>query len=216
MRLSYRLASMAIRVLVRLFYKVELRGAEHIPTDQSFILAANHQSNLDPPLIAAFVPRELVFVAKEQLFESFFLSTFLRYFNAIPINRAGVDLRAIRCIKGHLSNGRDLLVFPEGTRQPSNKLGKPRSGLGMIASGASTSVLPVLVRGSFQRPGFILGRPRLLIQFCELLSKELYPVVDEKTTGKERKEHYATITHLIFDRIRQSMESYEAHGSADR
>jgi 1-acyl-sn-glycerol-3-phosphate acyltransferase len=211
-RFVYSFTQLLCRGAVLLFYRVEIRGQNNIPTDHPVILASNHQSNLDPPLIAAFFPRELVFVAKEQLFRSFWLATVLRYFNALPISRGGVDLKAIRRIRESLALDRDLLVFPEGTRHPNNRLGKPRAGLGMIAAHSKTDVLPVLIRGSFQRPRFLFGRPSLLLEFCPVVHATTFPEVDESQlkSGKDRAEHYGAITEQIFEHIRKAMTSAQS------
>ena len=195
MRLSYRFVAWVLRAWFRLGYRLEVVGQERIPMSGSLVLASNHQSNLDPPLIGAFFPREISFVAKKQLFANPWFGRLIRHFNAIPLDRAGVDLRALKEIRARLAEGRDLLVFPEGTRSRDGRLGKPRAGLGLIVSAAEVDVLPVLILGSRNRPGLPGFRPRLRLEFGEPISRATLP-----TDGASGSRAEA-VTQAVFQHV---------------
>lgn len=202
MRLSYRFVAWVLRTVFRLGYRVEVSGREWIPRQRSLVLASNHQSNLDPPLIGCFFPREISFVAKKQLFEQPLLGWLIRRFNAIPLDRSGVDLAALREIRSRLAEGRDLLVFPEGTRSRDGRLGKPRAGLGLIVAEADVDVLPVLILGSRSSPGLPGFRPLIHLQFGRPIPRAELPLnVEGEGESRGRSARAEAVTRHVFERI---------------
>jgi 1-acyl-sn-glycerol-3-phosphate acyltransferase len=201
MRLSYRFVACVLRAWFRLGYRLEVRGLEHIPATGSLVLASNHQSNADPPLIGAFFPREISFVAKKQLFENPLLGKLIRFFNAIPLDRSGVDIRALKEIRSRLADGRDLLVFPEGTRSRDGRLGKPRAGLGLIVSAAEVDVLPVLILGSRKSPGLPGFRPHLRLEFGAPIPRASLPL--DETQGSRAE----AVTKAVFQHVETLFEA---------
>jgi 1-acyl-sn-glycerol-3-phosphate acyltransferase len=202
-RLSYRFTAFCLRLFFRTFYRLEVRGLEQIPATGSLILAANHQSNLDPPLIGAFFPREMGFVAKKQLFDHPIMSRLMHHFNSIPLDRSGVDLKAIRTIRKRLSQGQALVVFPEGTRSRDGQLGQPRAGLGLIVAAAEAEVLPILVQGSRHRPALPGFRRSLLLHFGTLVPRHELPLdASGDGDGKGRQARAEAVTQAIFQHIK--------------
>jgi 1-acyl-sn-glycerol-3-phosphate acyltransferase len=116
------------------------------------IVACNHISFWDPPMVGAACPRELNFLAKEELFDTPLLGPLIRSVRAIPIRRGVADLSGMsRAIEG-LTRGDALLMFPEGSRMRDGELHPARPGVGMIAVNADVPVLPCCITGS-NRPG---------------------------------------------------------------
>ncbi|MFA7330821.1 MAG: lysophospholipid acyltransferase family protein [Candidatus Delongbacteria bacterium] len=203
MRASYRFVAWVLRQVFRLGYRLEVSGLERIPRQGSLILASNHQSNLDPPLIGCFFPREISFVAKKQLFENPWLARLMRHFNALPLDRSGVDLRALREIRARLGQGHDLLVFPEGTRSRDGRLGQPRAGLGLIISAAEVDVLPVLILGSRSSPGLPGFRPVIRLEFGAPIPRAALPLAGDpgELEGRGRSSRAEALTRVVFQRI---------------
>ncbi len=197
MRFSYRLAAFFLRLAFRATYRLEISPLSELPAGP-VLIAANHQSNLDPPLIGAFHPREMHFVAKKQLFEQPFLASVIRHFNAIPIDRAGVDRTALKEIRGLLDAGEDLVVFPEGTRSKTGELGRPRHGLGMILAMAQVDVLPILIDGTRHRPGFLFGRPRLKLRFGPVIR---WDQLEAQLADCPRSERAERLTQAVFAQL---------------
>ncbi len=203
MRASYRFVAWVLRQVFQLGYRLEVSGLERIPRQGSLILASNHQSNLDPPLIGCFFPREISFVAKKQLFENPWLARLMRHFNALPLDRSGVDLRALREIRARLGQGHDLLVFPEGTRSRDGRLGQPRAGLGLIISAADVDVLPVLILGSRNSPGVPGFRPVIRLEFGAPIPRAELPLAGDPggPEGRGRSSRAEALTRVVFQRI---------------
>jgi 1-acyl-sn-glycerol-3-phosphate acyltransferase len=129
-----------------------VRGRENIPLEGGLIVASNHISWWDPPLVGTALPREASFLAKEELFRNPLLGRMFRTLNAIPIRRGVADLSGLARALEVLKSGRTLLMFPEGSRMKDGELHPARPGLGMIAVNAGVPIVPCYISGS-NRPG---------------------------------------------------------------
>ena len=141
----------------------EVRGREHVPKSGGVIVASNHISFWDPPLVGTAAIRELHFLAKGELFQTPILGPLIRAFNAIPIKRGVADLSGLTKAMDVLRAGHALIVFPEGTRNRSGTLNAARPGVGMLAVSTDALVVPTYIVGS-NRPGkwmFRLGKLRV-------------------------------------------------------
>lgn len=141
------------RILVKAYLKLgkgEVSGQENIPDKGSFILAANHISHLDPPLLSAYSPRRPHVIAKKELFENRLLAWYFRCLGAFPVDRGKADRKAIRHAIKLLKSGAPLMIFPEGTRSLDGTLGQAEIGLGMMAHATRSPIVPVYLQGTEQ------------------------------------------------------------------
>jgi 1-acyl-sn-glycerol-3-phosphate acyltransferase len=125
-------------------------GQENMPGKGRFILAPNHVSHLDPPLVSSLSPRRPHTLAKKELFEKSFFDKYFRALGAFPIDRGKADRKAIRHAIELLESEAPLLIFPEGTRSKTGELGQAAIGLGMIAHATKSPIIPVYLRGTDQ------------------------------------------------------------------
>ncbi|MBD3162403.1 MAG: 1-acyl-sn-glycerol-3-phosphate acyltransferase [Candidatus Latescibacteria bacterium] len=162
---DYRLHQVVIGLFGRLCLGMRVEGAQRVPMAGGLIVAANHKSYLDPPLIGAAIPREIHYLAKRELFEMPVLKHWVRTHNAIPVRRSGFDRAALQECLRILGRGGATLVFPEGTRILRHALGEPREGAAWLAVRARVPVLPVLLRGTWagERRWFRPGGLRIRI-----------------------------------------------------
>jgi 1-acyl-sn-glycerol-3-phosphate acyltransferase len=109
----YTLGKFTVYCFLKLFFEVKIEGREFFPAKGPFILAANHVSYFDPPLLATVVKRRIWFLAKEELFRGWISRVFFRSLGAIPLKRNSNDFRAMRRALAILKQ-RPLLVFPQG------------------------------------------------------------------------------------------------------
>jgi 1-acyl-sn-glycerol-3-phosphate acyltransferase len=135
--------------LMRLFFRLEARGREHVPREGALLLVSNHVSVLDPPLVGGAAPRKLYFLAKEELFRIPIFGRLIHAVNARPVRRDGSDSRALKSTLRLLGEGKAILIFPEGTRGRGNgRLGEGKPGAGMLAVMSGAAVVPVYVSGT--------------------------------------------------------------------
>jgi 1-acyl-sn-glycerol-3-phosphate acyltransferase len=160
----YRFGRFLLRCLFEVYGGVERVHEERLPRTGPVIVAPNHVSFADPPLVGCGTARPLFFMAKRELFVPVF-GPILHSVNTFPVDRGTVDLGAIRHALGLLSEGKALLVFPEGTRGDGRTLGLPNQGVAMLAKRSGAQVVPVGVVGS----GKFLGRGSKLMHRSHMI-----------------------------------------------
>ena len=124
---------------------IKSEGAENIP-DGPCIVASNHRSHLDPPVLNSVFPEPLVFLAKEELFKPP-LGWFIKHMRALPVKRKG-DMEVLKAALELLEKGIKIAIFPEGTRAMPGRFLNPKPGVGILAIKSSVPVLPVLIEGT--------------------------------------------------------------------
>jgi len=114
------------------------------------ILASNHASFLDPPIVGAGLHRPVNYLGRESLFRYPIIGSILRSWNAVPVDRDGGGAAGLRAILDRLLAGGAILLFPEGTRTRDGRLQPARSGIGLTVIKSNAPVVPVRVFGSFE------------------------------------------------------------------
>jgi 1-acyl-sn-glycerol-3-phosphate acyltransferase len=198
MRFVFRFLQLAIQAYLRLLFRFQVQGREHIPRRGKLILAANHVSGYDPFVIGSLVPRALYFLAKRELFRNPLLGAVLHVLlHAIPVDRRDIGRTTIRHLNELLAAGEAILLFPEGTRSRSGQIGEGKSGVGMLAAANQADILPVRVDGLHGLRGSLWRRPRIKVTFGPVFS--VAPFVQN---GMAAKEIYREITAAVLERIR--------------
>ena len=146
----YNIAHFVVSFLAKHLFKLRVEGFQHIPEHGPLIIAANHASHLDIPLLGCTLHRRANFVGKSELFEIPILGWILRLLGGIPIRRGRVDHRAIAEIRTKLQQGSILVFYLEGGRTPDGMLQKPKAGIGMIAAMTGAQVVPAYIKGTYQ------------------------------------------------------------------
>ena len=150
-----------LRIIFTFIYSVifptTVKGKENIPKEGAVILAANHLSNWDPPLVGTFIPRHLAYMAKEELFKVPILKNILENVHTFPVKRGASALQMLEAKEC-------ICMFPEGTRSKDGKLHKGAPGVALIAAKSKATVIPVAIQGTFKLRPFrkitlIYGKP---------------------------------------------------------
>ncbi|MCH7879346.1 MAG: 1-acyl-sn-glycerol-3-phosphate acyltransferase [candidate division Zixibacteria bacterium] len=183
------------RMTGALLLGAQVDGRENIPDDGAFILAPNHISYLDPPIVAGFVPRRLHFFAKKELFDFPLFGSILRGLQVHPIRRGGFNRGALQLAIDLLKDGRPITVFPEGTRGKNGILLEPKAGIGRIAQDSGAPILPAFLAHLDNFKRCLRRKERLQIRFGELISASWI------ASQESNKEGWFTIAREVMRRI---------------
>lgn len=179
------------RLVYRILFKVEIRGTENIPKDKNFLVTPNHLSNFDPPLVAAFLPVDMAYMAKASLFKVPVVGGVIRAFGAFPVKKSGNDVSAVKTAIKILKDGKPLTIFPEGRRvKTPGILGEGKPGAAMLAAKAGVGFLPVGITTTYRFRGKVV------------LTVGEYIDISEHTEGRLSSESLQWITdELLMPKI---------------
>lgn len=124
-------------------------GRERLPKEGGLLLAVNHQSYLDPVIVATAVDREIHYMARDTLFRNPVFGAVIATGNAFPVDRDRGDVKGVKAAIERLKAGHAVLMFPEGTRTRDGRIGRVKGGVGLIASQADAPILPILIQGAY-------------------------------------------------------------------
>lgn len=144
----YRVIWFLVWCLMHLPLRRRIRGAEHVPRKGAMMIASNHISNLDPPMVGTSIWRPCYFMAKEELFRNRLFGWFIRSIYAFPVRRGEPDRAALKFALDRLAQGWGLVMFPEGTRSETGELREPEMGVGLIAYKSGVPVIPAYITGT--------------------------------------------------------------------
>ena len=131
-----------VKWLYKIFYDFHIEGVENIPQDRPVVLASNHRSYADPVILTMPMKLPVSYMAKEELFHNKLFGWFIRKLGAFPVTRGAGDMSVIDDSINILRSGRNLVIFPEGTRSKDGKVGKGKTGVAMIAAKSGADVVP--------------------------------------------------------------------------
>ncbi len=176
---------------------MKVYGEEHIPAKAPFIVACNHASNFDPPLLGtAMRPYLIHFMAKEELFRNPLMNWFLRYVGTFPVHRGRIDRQALVEAIRVLKTGHVLGIFPEGTRGMEKELLPFHEGMAAIAVKTGVPVVPAAIIGS-------RDLPKKNGPVCVVFGPALTPAA-----GKKGKEEISSFNEQVRQAIMDLKEQY--------
>ena len=200
MNLIYRFAWCLSRVVFAVYFRWRVYHPERVPLKGPVILAANHASFIDPPLVGAGLKREINYLARESLFRFPVVGATLRAVNSVPVDRDGGGAAGLKAILGRLLAGGGIILFPEGTRTRDGQLQPARSGIGLAVIKSDAPVVPVRVFGTFEAYGRHSRFPRphpIAVKYGQPMHFEKLRA-EAKTCSKQRlKEIYPQIAGEI-------------------
>lgn len=172
-RLFYKIAITVVRILLNIRFRIKITGIENIP-EGSAILAMNHSSNFDAPLVGVYTPRKMYIMGKEELFlKNKFFSWVITELGCFPIKRGQADIKSLKYTLRILKENGLFSIFIEGSRSKEGEMQEAKKGIGFIVAKSKAPVVPTYIYGTrsgwFKPAGVIFGKP---ITFEEGLEHE--------------------------------------------
>jgi len=164
--LFYKFCYLTFPVFFRIFLRLKVLGRENIPDGVPLVIASNHLSLWDPPVLGASATRPVHFMAKAELFRPKFFGWIISKLGVFPVRRGAADRQAIATGIGYLKNNEVVAVFPEGTRSKTGELGHVGSGAFFMAAKSKAVIVPAYINGTdtkrhkgWPKVTVIFGRP---------------------------------------------------------
>ena len=206
MNLYYHAWRYLLRTAVPVLTRIEVQGLEHVPRTGPAILVSNHISTVDPPILFAYVKRQIRFIAKIEVFDNLFYRIALPPLeNTIPIHRGKADRGALRKAEAVLKAGGVIGIYPEGTRSQSGETQEAHTGVVFLARRTGAPIVPVALSGTeaiFQSHFPWYRRARVSMTFGEPFS--LTELGDARHGDREALAHavMARVATLLPPRYR--------------
>lgn len=195
----YWLSRNSVALWLRLKYRLRVEGREHIPASGGAVLAANHCSYLDPPVMAACSSQRIVhFMARDTLFSNPVARWFFPRVGVIALDRTKGDLGALKKAIATLKEGKVIGLFPEGTRSPDGRMREAKGGIGFLIAKGDVPVVPLYISGTHDafpkgashfKPGRVTAR----------LGPPITP--EEIRAAMPKKGDYQAVGSLVMSRI---------------
>ena len=187
-----------IKLVGRVFFRLRVVHRERMINHGPVILASNHESYLDPPLVGSVADRAIFFLARKTLLAGPFFGWLLPKLNVIPVDQEGNDRSALKALIRILRAGEGTLVFPEGERTLDGRLRPALPGLGFVIAKTLAPVVPMRIFGA--REAWPRGSGR--VRFCPItvvVGEPIYfTAADLQPPGKDL---YLRLSQRVMDAI---------------
>lgn len=207
----YPITIFFLRGFFRVFYRLSIYGTQH-PYQGKAILAPNHTSFLDPPLIGAAWPEDAHFLARASLFRHWAGKMILSNLNAHPVQGTAQDIESFRIISRLLSEGKKVVIFPEGERSDTGEFQPIKSGIAMLAVRAKCPIIPVYIHGTFEAWSKHSRWPKFGSPIACVFGKPIFPDSFETTDKKHLQE---MITQQVLKKLEELRLWLEAGAHGD-
>ncbi len=189
------------RILFR--HRVHFIDSNNVPSGA--IIASNHASFIDPPLIAISWPAPIHFLANDYLFKNFFFGLLIRMLNAHPVKRNN-QVASMKLVCSLLDKNKKVLIFPEGTRSENGQILPFKKGIGVLCQRTQCAIIPTYVHGTCE----ILPRktwfPRFGIKTACIFGKPIFPHEFSGVDPKVFPEEVAKRTQREIAKLKEMYE----------
>lgn len=199
----YRLLQSGLKLLGVLYFGVRRRFEARMPAEGSVLVLSNHQSHLDPMLVAVVCNRKLNFLARQSLFDFKPLGWLIHSLDAIPLDRDGLGLAGLKETLRRLKRGEAVLVFPEGTRSPDGAMGPLKPGFISLARRGKAALVPMGISGAYEcwpRKTRWPRTGRIWVEFGSAISPEQVASLDDEALLAEVERRIRQAVEIATDR----------------
>jgi len=198
MKFVYGVGHRIFRITTRALFNYRVIGKEKLVQDGGVLVASNHESYLDPPLVGIAYDDEVNYLARKTLFRGFAAWLYPRW-NAIPVDQQRPDMTSLKKIIKLVKNGERVVVFPEGERTWDGEMLPAKAGLGLMVAKTKAMVQPVRIFGAHQA----LPRGKGWLKFHPITIVVGDPIVfDSELLSQKTREGYQQISDRIMNEIK--------------
>jgi len=195
----YLLGYSLSKAIAKTFFSYRVIGAENMIEEGPCIIAPNHCSFFDPPLVGVACRRAIHYLARKSLLEWPVLGPIFPELNVIPVDRKNADRSALMGAIRVVKSGGAVLIFPEGTRSPDGKLQPAQPGIGMIVAKTGAPVVPVRIFGSYEVYNRNQRRPKSGAVTVKVGKPIWFPAADRRSD--EARNAYQTRSEAVMAAI---------------
>jgi 1-acyl-sn-glycerol-3-phosphate acyltransferase len=197
----YWLTWVTVRLVATVLFRFRVSGTHHVPRAGGVLIAANHASYLDIPILGCGLPRRAWFMGRLDLFSGP-AAWLMRRMGWIPIRRERVDRTAFEEAIRRVRAGLAVVIYPEGGRSEDGRLQPGKPGVGIIVAATGCPVVPVYLGGTYDvlppEAKWFRLRPIWVIYGAPM---DFSALVKEMDSEAKKKELYQRISQEIMDRI---------------
>lgn len=165
---QYLVTHIGYQFIFKLMYRVEVYGRENLPETSDYIVASNHLSTLDPPLVCSVLNKSVAYMAKKELFDNVLLKWWLNWLGAFAVDREKLSFSTVKTVMSIKQTGWVLGIFPQGTRQDPGKITNVTKGFATIAKKKKCGILPIGIIGT-DKKAKIPFTGKIIIRIGELI-----------------------------------------------
>lgn len=200
---GYAILRVIVTFCFRIAFNLKIRGKENAPKTGSNVFASNHRSYLDPILIATKARVPNCYMAKDELFHgNKFFVWLIKYMGAFPVVRGSGDSSVITTSIDKLEEGRNLVIFPEGTRSKDGTLGRGKTGVALIAALAQVPVVPVAISFKGEKLKF---RSKVIVRYGKAISPDELKInpSEPRAMKRVRQRIMESIAELVDENVKE-------------
>lgn len=165
---QYIVTHIGYMIRLKLVYRLEVHGLENVPKNNNYIVAPNHLSTLDPPMIAGIMPRPVAFMAKQELFKNPFMRWWLNWLGSFAVDREHLSVSTIRTVLTIKKTDWVFGIFPQGTRQEPGVISNITKGFASLAKTTKCGIIPVGIIGT-EKARYIPFSGKIIIKIGEII-----------------------------------------------
>lgn len=184
----------------RSLFGLKVKGRENLVREGAVLIASNHESYLDPPLIGTLYHDEMFYLARKTLMKGELLKWIYLAWNSIPVDQERPDMTSLKAIIKLLASGKRVLVFPEGERSLDGQIGVAQPGVGLIAVKSNAVIQPIRIEGA--RAALPRGSGRIRFEQITLHIGKPIRLTEEELQTAKGKHGYQHIADRIMDAIK--------------
>lgn len=190
----------------RIFYRHKIYGLGHFYPGPALI-AANHTSFLDPPIVSVSSPQEVHFLARKTLFKNPLFGLLIRKLNSHPVSGQAEDVAVFKTIVGLLKERKKVIIFPEGKRSFNGQIGEIKPGIALLLARTEAAVIPAYIHGAYEVWSRKRALPKLFGRTAIVFGS---PIFYDNSKGKDRKEAQREVTQNLQSALHALKDWYDS------